>query len=129
MPAAELAPAVAPEPAPAPLSAPGIEVPADFVPAVPAPASTREARFEEFLAKAQGLRDKGLYPVAARLYGEAAAAAPQGSDARRARFEEMACYVKAGQGDKARALAAELRTSSVLTRVERIKLDAVERMG
>lgn len=127
MPAAELAPAVAPEPAP--LSAPGIEVPADFVPAVPAPASTREARFEEFLAKAQGLRDKGLYPVAARLYGEAAAAAPQGSDARRARFEEMACYVKAGQGDKARALAAELRTSSVLTRVERIKLDAVERMG
>lgn len=129
VPAAELAPAVAPEPAPAPLSAPGIEVPADFVPAVPAPASTREARFEEFLAKAQGLRDKGLYPVAARLYGEAAAAAPQGSDARRARFEEMACYVKAGQGDKARALAAELRTSSVLTRVERIKLDAVERMG
>lgn len=118
-----------PAPAPAPLSAPGIEVPADFVPAVPAPASTREARFEEFLAKAQGLRDKGLYPVAARLYGEAAAAAPQGSDARRARFEEMACYVKAGQGDKARALAAELRTSSVLTRVERIKLDAVERMG
>lgn len=118
-----------PAPAPAPLSAPGIEVPADFVPAVSAPASTREARFEEFLAKAQGLRDKGLYPVAARLYGEAAAAAPQGSDARRARFEEMACYVKAGQGDKARALAAELRTSSVLTRVERIKLDAVERMG
>lgn len=118
-----------PAPAPAPLSAPGIEVPADFVPAAPAPASTREARFEEFLAKAQGLRDKGLYPVAARLYGEAAAAAPQGSDARRARFEEMACYVKAGQGDKARALAAELRTSSVLTRVERIKLDAVERMG
>ncbi|WP_217969075.1 tetratricopeptide repeat protein [Adlercreutzia caecimuris] len=127
VPAAELAPAVAPEPAP--LSAPGIEVPADFVPAAPAPASTREARFEEFLAKAQGLRDKGLYPVAARLYGEAAAAAPQDSDARRARFEEMACYVKAGQGDKARALAAELRTSSVLTRVERIKLDAVERMG
>lgn len=126
-PTAPTAPEPAPEPAP--LSAPGIEVPADFVPAVPAPASTREARFEEFLAKAQGLRDKGLYPVAARLYGEAAAAAPQGSDARRARFEEMACYVKAGQGDKARALAAELRTSSVLTRVERIKLDAVERMG
>lgn len=123
------APQLEPEPASAPLSAPGVEVPSDFVPAAAAPASTREARFEEFLAKAQGLRDKGLYPVAARLYGEAAAAAPQGSDARRARFEEMACYVKAGQGDKARALAAELRTSSVLTRVERIKLDAVERMG
>lgn len=128
-PIAARAPVPEPVAEPEPLSAPGIEVPADFVPASTAPASTREARFEEFLAKAQGLRDKGLYPVAARLYGEAAAAAPQGSDARRARFEEMACYVKAGQGDKARALAAELRTASVLTRVERIKLDAVERMG
>lgn len=124
------APVTAPEPAPAPepLTAPGIEVPADFVPAATAPASTREARFEEYLAKAQSLRDKGLYPVAARLYGEAAAAA-DGADARHARFEEMACYVKAGQGEKARALAADLRRASVLTRVERIKLDAVERMG
>lgn len=136
------APVATPAPAPAPVAAPapavepgiasaqpqGIEVPAGFVPAAPSPASTREARFEEFLAKARNLRDKGLYPVAARLYGEAAAAA-EGADARRARFEEMACYVKAGQHDKARSLAAELRTSSVLTRVERIKLDAVERMG
>lgn len=127
-------PQAAPAPQPAPALAPqpepdhGIQVPADFVPAAVAPASTREARFEEFLAKAQSLRDKGLYPVAARLYGEAAAAA-EGADARRARFEEMACYVKAGQSDKARALAAELRHASVLTRVERIKLDAVERMG
>lgn len=52
-----------PAPAPAPLSAPGIEVPADFVPAAPAPASTREARFEEFLAKAQGLRDLSLIHI------------------------------------------------------------------
>lgn len=126
----QVAPAPQPAPAPAPQPEPdhGIQVPADFVPAAVAPASTREARFEEFLAKAQSLRDKGLYPVAARLYGEAAAAA-EGADARRALFEEMACYVKAGQGDKARALAAELRHASVLTRVERIKLDAVERMG
>lgn len=123
-----LAPQPAPAPAPQPEPDHGIQVPADFVPAAVAPASTREARFEEFLAKAQSLRDKGLYPVAARLYGEAAAAA-EGADARRALFEEMACYVKAGQGDKARALAAELRHASVLTRVERIKLDAVERMG
>lgn len=128
VPAPAPVPVVKPEPEPAPLKAPGIEVPADFVPAATAPASTREARFEEYLAKAQSLRDKGLYPVAARLYGEAAAAA-DGADARRARFEEMACYVKAGQGEKARALAAELRCASVLTRVERIKLDAVERMG
>ena len=38
------------------------------------------------------------------------------------------CYVKAGQNDQARALAAQLRASSVLTRVERIKLDAIESM-
>ena len=106
------------EPAPTPESAPA-----------PAAASTRDARYNEFITKAQGLRDKGLFPVAARLYGEAAAAASSTSEARRARFEEMACYVKAGQGDKARALAAELRNASVLTRIERIKLDAVERMG
>lgn len=110
------APATAPAPAAEPATA-------------PAAASTRDARYNEFITKAQGLRDKGLFPVAARLYGEAAAAASSTSEARRARFEEMACYVKAGQGDRARALAAELRNASVLTRIERIKLDAVERMG
>lgn len=143
--ASELAPAVAPAsetvpvaeaaatsalrseaPATAPATAP---VPAAEPATAPAAASTRDARYNEFITKAQGLRDKGLFPVAARLYGEAAAAASSTSEARRARFEEMACYVKAGQGDRARALAAELRNASVLTRIERIKLDAVERMG
>lgn len=127
VPAAAPAPAAVPEPA-APAPAPEPEPTPTAVPA-PGPATTRDACYEEFLGKAQGLRDKGLFPVAARLYGEAAAAASSSADARRARFEEMACYVKAGQGDKARALAAELRRASVLTRVERIKLDAVERMG
>ncbi len=126
-PAAASAPAATPEPV-APALAPTPEPTPTAVPA-PGPATTRDACYEEFLGKAQGLRDKGLFPVAARLYGEAAAAASSSADARRARFEEMACYVKAGQGDKARALAAELRRASVLTRVERIKLDAVERMG
>ena len=139
--ASELAPAVAPasETVPvaeaaatsalrpeAPATAPA---PAAEPATTPAAASTRDARYNEFITKAQGLRDKGLFPVAARLYGEAAAAASSTSEARRARFEEMACYVKAGQGDRARALAAELRNASVLTRIERIKLDAVERMG
>ena len=114
------APATAPATAPVPAAEPAT---------APAAASTRDARYNEFITKAQGLRDKGLFPVAARLYGEAAAAASSTSEARRARFEEMACYVKAGQGDRARALAAELRNASVLTRIERIKLDAVERMG
>lgn len=147
VPAASVAAAEAPAPAPtavavepvAPAPAPAPAAPASDPATAPTPvaepatapaaASTRDARYNEFITKAQGLRDKGLFPVAARLYGEAAAAASSTSEARRARFEEMACYVKAGQGDRARALAAELRNASVLTRIERIKLDAVERMG
>lgn len=48
---------------------------------------------------------------------------------RNTQFDELACYVKAGDADKAKALASKLRQSSVLTRFERIKLDAVERMS
>lgn len=113
------APQSEPEPQPEPVPAPQPE---------PAPAIPAE-RFQEALDKAQSLRDRGLYPVAARLYAEAAQSAPTGDARRHARFEEIACYVKTGQNDKARALAAELRASNVLTRVERIKLDAIERMG
>lgn len=100
----------------------------EIAPAPAAPEPT-EVPFETVVAKADGLREKGLYPVAARLYAQAAAAAPSSAEAHRVLFEEIACYIKAGQGDKARDLAAELRGSSVLTRIERIKLDAIERMG
>ncbi len=102
-----------PVPEPEPMAAPEPE---------PAP-------FEALMAKADGLRDRGLHGVAARIYGEAAINADSTADNHRARFEEIACFIKAGQGEEARALAASLRTSSVLTRIERIKLDAIERMG
>ncbi|MEC4184711.1 hypothetical protein VJ918_07810 [Adlercreutzia sp. R21] len=124
-PAAEPQP-TAPEPQPAP--APAAPEPA-VKPAAPAPAVVSEERFQEIMDKAQSLRERGMHPVAARLYAQAAESAPRGDAQRQARFEEIACYVKAGQNDKARALAAQLRTSNVLTRVERIKLDAIERMG
>ena len=117
------APISAPQPAPMPTPAPAPEPAPHAAPALPV------ERFQEALDKAQSLRDRGLYPVAVRLYAEAAQAAPTGDARRRALFEEISCYVKMGQNDKARALAAELRASSVLTRVERIKLDAIERMG
>lgn len=123
----EAAPASQPKPAPAPAPAPEPEPAPEPAPHA-APALPVE-RFQEALDKAQSLRDRGLYPVAVRLYAEAAQAAPTGDARRRALFEEISCYVKMGQNDKARALAAELRASSVLTRVERIKLDAIERMG
>lgn len=142
-PAAE-APTTQPAPAPAPAAEAGVSrpvvVPFQAVPAaatnapaaVPAeelagPAAT--ASYESFMEKAEGLRAKGLFPVAARLYGEAAQVASNHADAHRAQFDEIACYVKCGQSEKARELAGKLRASRVLTRVERIKLDAIERMG
>lgn len=145
-PAPEPAPAAPAEPAPAPAVAPAL-VGAAFrapaaaevqpapasepaaKPAAPAPAVVSEERFQDIMGKAQSLRERGMHPVAARLYAQAAESAPRGDAQRQARFEEIACYVKAGQNDKARALAAQLRTSNVLTRIERIKLDAIERMG
>lgn len=134
-PAAPAAPQAAPVPAPKPAPTPAAPQPSPESEAASAPASASkpvpvvsEERFQEFLDKAQGLRDRGLYPMAARIYATAAESAPTGDAQRRARFEEISCYVKAGQNDQARALAAQLRASSVLTRVERIKLDAIERM-
>ena len=138
----ELEPVAAPEPEPMPEPA-AIAVPEPEPAVTAAPAATPEpepiatsepapaasSSYDGFCAKAQSLRERGVYPIAARLFAEAAAAAPTPDEARRARFDELACYVKAGDGDKARAVAAELRQSSVLTRVERMKLDAVERMG
>ena len=113
----------------APASAPAEPAAAPAAPAPSAPVVVSEERFQEIMDKAQSLRERGMHPVAARLYAQAAETAPRGDAQRQARFEEIACYVKAGQNDKARALAAQLRTSNVLTRVERIKLDAIERMG
>lgn len=130
VPEPEPEPEVVPEPEPVPAPEPVIipepePVAAPVAESEPAPS----AAFDGYCAKAQSLRERGVYPIAARLFAEAAAAAPTPEDARRARFDELACYVKAGDGAKARAVAADLRQSSVLTRVERMKLDAVERMG
>lgn len=85
--------------------------------------------FTEFSNRAAALRDQGAYAIAAMLYEEAASLAPTVTDTRNTQFDELACYVKAGDAQKAKALAAKLRQSSVLTRFERIKLDAVERMS
>ncbi|WP_251197795.1 hypothetical protein [Anaerotardibacter muris] len=135
---AEPAAPAQPEPAavpasPAPAAAPSTPAPTPV--AVPAPAPEPEPKkepldpFTEFCNKAATLRDQGSYAVAAVIFNKAAASAPSAGDARTAQFDELSCYVKAGETAKAKALAAKLRQSSVLTRFERIKLDAVERMG
>ena len=112
-------PAPAPEPKPQPATKPAPK------PAKKAPAD----HFAEFSARAAALRDQGAYAIAAMLFEEAAALAPNANEARNTHFEELACYVKAGDANKAKEIAAKLRQSSVLTRFERIKLDAVERMS
>lgn len=119
------APAATPAPAPTPESTPK---PA----AKPAPKPAKKEpvdHFAEFSARATALRDQGAYAIAAMLFEEAAALAPNANEARNTHFEELACYVKAGDAAKAKEIAAKLRQSSVLTRFERIKLDAVERMS
>lgn len=112
-------PAPTPEPKPQPAIKPAPK------PAKKAPAD----HFAEFSARAAALRDQGAYAIAAMLFEEAAALAPSANEARNSHFEELACYVKAGDAAKAKEIAAKLRQSSVLTRFERIKLDAVERMS
>lgn len=122
-------PAATPAPAPATTSTPAAApVPAP-APQKPAKKMSAEESFAEFSARAAALRDQGAYAIAAMLYEEAAALAPTANDTRNTQFDELACYVKAGDAKKAKELAAKLRQSSVLTRFERIKLDAVERMG
>lgn len=116
-PAATPASAATPEPTPKPAVKPA--------PAKKAPVD----HFAEFSARATALRDQGAYAIAAMLFEEAAALAPNANEARNSHFEELACYVKAGDAAKAKEIAAKLRQSSVLTRFERIKLDAVERMS
>lgn len=119
-------PVVEPTPAPQPIAAEPVPQLAVEPVQQPEPApSTSETCF----SKATTLKDKGAHAVAARLFAESAALADNESGRRRARFEELACYVKAGQPDRARTLATELREQSqVMTKVERIKLDAVTRM-
>lgn len=126
-------PVATPKPAPTskPIAAPK-PAPAPKPVATPKPAPQPEPvrpTSETCFSKAAALKDKGAHVVAARLFAESAALAEDESGRRRARFEELACYVKANQPERARALATELREQSqVMTKVERIKLDAVTRM-
>lgn len=115
------------------------EAPSSTLAPVPAPVSTptpdpvsavgaSEPTSDDCFQKAVAFKARALHVPAARLFAEAAALAASDAARRRARFEELSCYVKADQLDKARELAEELNRSSVLTRAERVKLEAVGRM-
>lgn len=84
---------------------------------------------EKYFEKAVLLKDAGALLVAANLFAASAAQADSSFDRRHARFEELSCYVRAGEAERARALANELRAQTgTMTKVERVKLDAVLRM-
>lgn len=102
---------------------------ANPVPVSEPPSVSRGLEFSDCFKRARDLKAKGAHAVAARLFKESADRAPDEAQRKKARFEELACYVLAGQSDRARGLADELRAcGDGLTGAERIKLDAVARM-
>lgn len=121
-----------PEPAPEPklTPEPTLEPASAAVPVVnhsPEPTTFDPKRYFD---KATSLRDKGLFEVAAQLYGECAELAEDRATFRKAAIEQIACYVKADKIDEAQERAAALRESaSDLTAVESVKVDAVLRMA
>lgn len=120
------APAPAPEPIPRPKREPARVLPdPGRAPVRP----TTPPICEKYFEKAMLLKDAGALLVAANLFAASAAQADSSFDRRHARFEELSCYVKAGEAERARALAHELRAQTgTMTKVERVKLDAVLRM-
>ena len=89
---------------------------------------TLEPTSDECFQKAAAFKARGLHVPAARLFAEAAMLADGDTARRRARFEELACYVKSNQPEKARPLVDSLSRSSVLTKAERVKLEAAGRL-
>lgn len=127
LPAASLQEKPVPEPTPRPKSEPARVLHPDPGRAPVRP--TNPPICEKYFEKAMLLKDAGALLVAANLFAASAAQADSSLDRRHARFEELSCYVKAGEAERARTLAQELRAQTgTMTKVERVKLDAVLRM-
>ncbi|MCL2826087.1 MAG: hypothetical protein FWD72_01635 [Eggerthellaceae bacterium] len=126
-------PAPAPEPAPIPKPTPAPKPepkPEPQPEPKPEPHSPREqSMYMQCQAKADALKDKGMFAIAARLYMESASLADDDKLSYKALFDAMACYVKAGKVDEARVCADTLNSEiEKLSPVEAMKLDAVLRM-
>lgn len=92
-------------------------------------AQSRDLSFAMCFDKAILLKEAGAFLAAARLFAESADHAASSGCRRRARFEELSCYVRADQAERARTLACALREQTgTMTKIERVKLDAVLRM-
>lgn len=125
--AAVVAAAAASEGQPAPDTAPAAAV--DSAPA-PEPATPVElSAFEKYQEKAGALSDKGAHAVAARLFVESTQYTEDEKLSRKALFDAVASYVKAGMPEEARKNAKTiLMDIGKLSPAEAIKLDAILRM-
>lgn len=135
-PASLLVPAPAPAPLPAPAEtsaaacrrAPGCEpesAPASSAASEPlqAPRAFDASRYFE---RAEALREKGRYIVAARLYAQCAHLVDEQAIRRKALVEEVACYVRADRLDDAKQRAETLLAQTDdLAPIEKLKLEAV----
>lgn len=84
--------------------------------------------FDTCYAKAESFKEKGVYAVAARLYFECAQLEAEKAQTKKALFESMASYVKAGMFDDAKRIALILRDDlDSMNPLEIVKLDAVLR--
>ena len=88
-----------------------------------------QSAFHQYQAKADALKSKDLYAVAARLYAESAELTNDEDLAHKTLFEAIACYLKADMKEEARKCGAALQADiDKLSSVEALKLDAVLRM-
>lgn len=98
-------------------------------PSVPAPATQSVAlTFESCCAKAQALKEKGVHPVAARLFEESSRLTKNPAEAQKALLDAVNCHVKANNLKEAKRIAVALQDNcETLGPVEALKLNLVLR--
>ena len=95
---------------------------------VPTPVHTK-ATYEAVHEKAERFKQKGLHAVAARMYEECAVASDNPTEKKKALFDAMVSYVKAGKPEEAKQTAQTIRAAENLSEIENLKVDAVLRMS
>ncbi len=102
---------------------------APFEPSVPVPATQPVTlTFESCHAKAQALKEKGVHPVAARLFEESSRLTKNPVEARKALLDAVNCHVKANNLKEAKRIAVALQDNcETLGPVEALKLNLVLR--
>lgn len=121
--------AAAPEPEPIVAMAPEPEPEPEPEPVVVLQPKPIKTTYDAVHEKAEKFKEKGLHAVAARMYEECAVAASDSVEQKKALFDAMASYVKAGKPDEAKQIAQGLYGADNLSKGESLKVDAVLRMN